>query len=241
MPNASNPVETNQLRDIYNLFDFFIQYAICEGFGMPQVEAASCGVPIASVDYSAMSEIVRNLNGFKIPVKRFFRELETDADRAYPDNDQTIDILNRFYYQLDQKDRDEMSFQTRALCSEIYTWDNVYKVWDECFSSIDLSSKLDWHCDTRITKHENCNVPNNLTNKQLFEYIIKEIIQDPWLLNTSPIITLLRDFNNDIFASSGSVRSYTYQDIIKILESHLNSKVVHENLRKKHNVKNRIN
>jgi glycosyltransferase involved in cell wall biosynthesis len=82
-------ISTAKLNEIYNLFDIYVQYAICEGFGMPQIEAAACGVPIASVDYSAMTEIIENLNGIKIPVQRMFRELETNADRAYPDIDAT--------------------------------------------------------------------------------------------------------------------------------------------------------
>lgn len=238
MPNASNPVTTEQLNSIYNMFDFFIQYAICEGFGMPQIEAASCGVPIASVDYSAMSEIVENLNGFKIPIKRLFRELETDADRAYPDIDATVKILHHFYNELDQSDRNKLSHKTRKLCSEIYTWDNVYKVWDECFSSVDLSTKLDWKCKPRATGHQNLSVPQNLSKKQFVEFVINEIIKEPYLLKTAPIISIMRDFNNDIFAASGStIRSYNYQDVIKILEAHLNNKVVHENMRQKTNAR----
>ena len=41
-----------------NTFDLYVQYANSEGFGLPQVEAAGCGIPVASVDYSAMSSVV---------------------------------------------------------------------------------------------------------------------------------------------------------------------------------------
>ena len=105
MPNASHPVSTEMLNSIYNLFDFYVQYAICEGFGMPQVEAASCGIPIASVDYSAMSEIVRNVGGYPIPVQRLFREMETTANRAYPDNAALVDILWDFFVSKTQEER----------------------------------------------------------------------------------------------------------------------------------------
>ena len=91
--SPNNGVCTKELNEIYNLFDLFIQYAICEGFGMPQVEAAACGLQIASVDYSAMTEITENVDGFKIPPKTLFREMETNADRAFPDNDITSEIM----------------------------------------------------------------------------------------------------------------------------------------------------
>ena len=87
MPSVSSGLDTEDLVKVYNIFDLYVQYAICEGFGMPQVEAASCGVPIASTDYSAMEDVVRYTNGYPIPVQKFFREMETWAERAYPDND----------------------------------------------------------------------------------------------------------------------------------------------------------
>lgn len=231
MPNASNPVDTKELNNIYNLFDFFIQYAICEGFGMPQVEAASCGIPIASVDYSAMTEIVDNLNGYKIPVERTFRELETAADRAYPDINATIDILYNFYYVKSQAERNKMSENTRKLCSKHYTWDGVYDVWDECFSSIDLSDKLSWSTDRRTTNHENTSVPPNLERYDFVKYIINDILKEPYLLNTAPIQTLIKNFTSGMFADAGAVKTYRYQDIAKILENYLNNKVMHENMR----------
>lgn len=231
MPNASNPIETKKLNDVYNLFDIFIQYAICEGFGMPQVEAASCGVPIASVDYSAMTEIAENLEGYKIPVQRLFRELETGANRAYPDIDATVDILYDFYYVKNQSEKNKMSAKTRKLCSQYYTWDNVYDVWDECFSSIDLSTKLSWSMAKRETNHDTMTVPANLNHYEFVEYIISHIIQEPYLLNTAPIKMLIKNFTSGIFAGSGNVKSYQYPDVAKILENYLNNKVFHENMR----------
>ena len=65
MPSVNSGLSTKELVEIMNMFDIYVQYAICEGFGMPQVEAAACGIPIASVDYSAMNDIVHKLNGYK--------------------------------------------------------------------------------------------------------------------------------------------------------------------------------
>jgi hypothetical protein len=55
------------LAEVMNLFDVYVQYANSEGFGMPQVEAAACGVPVMAVDYSAMSDVVRKLAGIPDP------------------------------------------------------------------------------------------------------------------------------------------------------------------------------
>lgn len=237
MPSAGNPAPTEMLVTIYNIFDFFIQYAICEGFGMPQVEAASCGIPIASVYYSAMEEIVDNLKGYRIPVQRLFRELETGANRAYPDINKTIDILYDFFVNKTDEQKINMSNETRKLCEKYYTWDGVYNVWDECFQSVDLSTKMDWDAENDFSKtnHQNVSVPQNLSPTDFIEHIVLNIINEPYLLNTCQIKTLIKHFSSGFFPGKGSISAYSYQDIAKILENILNNKIFFEDLRKNQN------
>ena len=54
LSNVKNGVSYEDLSSIVNLFDLYTQYANCEGFGLPYVEAAACGVPVCGTDYSAM-------------------------------------------------------------------------------------------------------------------------------------------------------------------------------------------
>ena len=127
------------------LFDVYVQYAICEGFGMPQVEAASCGVPVMSVDYSAMSDVVRKLKGYPIKVKKLFREMETDAYRANPDNDDLCENLISFFSKPESV-RLRKGFETRKALLEHYTWDKTAKIWEEHFDTLqlkDLQGKWD--------------------------------------------------------------------------------------------------
>jgi len=70
LPNVGAGVSSQTLNMLMNSFDIYVQYAICEGFGMPQVEASACGVPIASVDYSAMSDVVRKVGGYPIRINQ---------------------------------------------------------------------------------------------------------------------------------------------------------------------------
>jgi glycosyltransferase involved in cell wall biosynthesis len=91
--SVTNGVSTEQLAKIYNLFDIYVQYSICEGFGCPQTEAGACGLPVFTVNYSAMCDIVRKLEAVSIQPKSYFKELETKAIRVYPDNDQLADEI----------------------------------------------------------------------------------------------------------------------------------------------------
>lgn len=228
--SVANGVSTEELNEIYNLFDIYIQYAICEGFGMPQVEAACCGLPVASVDYSAMSEIVESVDGIKIPVKRLFRELETGADRAYPDNDFTINMLYNFF-NTEPSLRCDVS-TIRQKCVDKYSWDKVYAVWDECFDSIDINKKPSWTTTEQYpTNHGSMTVPPNLNPTEFMSYICNHIINEPYLFNTAHVQLLIKDVYDKIVARGGSVQGFGGKQLVSTMEQHLNNKIVHEQLR----------
>ena len=71
LANVKQGLTYEQLAEIMNTFDVYVQYANSEGFGLPQVEAAACGIPVMSVDYSAMESVIRQLGGTPLPVKLF--------------------------------------------------------------------------------------------------------------------------------------------------------------------------
>lgn len=230
--SVANSISTQALNEIYNTFDIFLQYAICEGFGMPQIEAASCGLQIASVDYSAMTEVAENLNGVKIPIKRAFRELETNADRVYPDNDFTADVLYRFFNETSDSVKQQNSKIIREKCAQQYSWDGVYNVWDECFSSIDISSKVPWNTTAKfLTNHENASVNAALPPKEFIEYACSQIINDPYLINTSGMQCLIRDLQAKIVCNNGTIKGFAMREAMPILEQYLNNKIVCEQMR----------
>lgn len=231
MPSASNPIGTQDLINIYGIMDYFVQYAICEGFGMPQVEAASCGIPLASVDYSAMSEIVRNLNGTPVPVQRFFRELETGADRAYPDNSVLVDALYDYFVNKTMEERENISKEVRKLCEKYYSWDDVFKVWDEAFDSVDVSDNESYTAPTPRPPQTNIKVPMELPPVEFIEFILNTIVNEPYLANTAPVRQLMRNYGCGIFAGRGSVAHYRAEDVMKQLEAFLNNKFAFEQLK----------
>jgi glycosyltransferase involved in cell wall biosynthesis len=203
----------------------------CEGFGMPQLEAASAGVPIASVDYSAMTEICENVGGTLIPIQKKFRELETNADRVYPDNDFTSQFLYDFFKK-DHNERRRLGEETRKKCIDMYTWDHTFKVWDEVFDTIDITKKVAWNDPTIFkTNHENISVPSNLSPREFVEYIVVNVINDPFLLKTSNIQCLIKDMSQRIVARRGKISGFSYKEAVEILEQIMNEKILHEEIR----------
>ena len=145
MPSVGNGLSIPDLINVYNLFDLYVQYAICEGFGMPQVEAAGCGVPVAAVDYSAMADVIKFTKGYPIKVKCLYRELETGADRAHPDNEHLANIMLK-HFSLPKAERDRKCFEARKGAMNRYGWDQTAQVWDRCIEEhepVGLQGKWD--------------------------------------------------------------------------------------------------
>jgi len=165
MPSVTNGVSTEQLAQIYNLFDLYVQYAICEGFGMPQVEAGACGIPIITVDYSAMCDVIHKLNAMPVRVQTLFKELETKALRSYPNNDDLIKhILDFINLPIEQKNKKRQ--ETREATENHYDWDNISKIWEKYLDNLDSKNyRAKWN-----TPMVHLSVPTTSQNTQPNQY-----------------------------------------------------------------------
>jgi len=101
---------------------------------MPQIEAAACGIPIATVNYSAMIDVINKLDAYPIRVGSFFKELETKAIRVYPDNSDLITIIKKLI-RLRPNQIKEKKKNVRTLSEMSYDWDKIAKVWENFFDS----------------------------------------------------------------------------------------------------------
>lgn len=229
MPTSDSGVDTKDLAAIINCFDVYVQYSICEGFGMPQVEAAACGIPVMSVDYSAMSSVVKNLKGMPIKVKTMFREAETHSYRAYPDNQNLVDQLVR-YLSKSEAQRHEANRTSYTQCRKHYSWEKTAKVWENIFDSMPIRPESEtWKRAPRIIQ-PNMNIPNNLTNDQFVRWCIINIWGEPTKINSYIGLRVIRDLNygcamtgnGDIFYDEESAvnshsrfSQFTREDVIR--------------------------
>lgn len=120
------------LCELYNLYDLYIQYAGLEGFGVPVVEAAACGIPICTVPYSGMEDFVEKILAHPVPIGGFSPEVQSHRKWAYPNNalfaEELIKILNRDLVSWGQK--------TREACKEHFDWDKSAKVWENAIDNL---------------------------------------------------------------------------------------------------------
>jgi hypothetical protein len=192
LPDTQKGATTEQLGQVYNLFDSYIQYSISEGFGMPVVEAAACGVPVMCVDYSAMEDTVRRLKGTPLKVQRVFREPETHYYRVYPDNDYLVEQMAKFT-QLPEPVRLRRGREAKNAANKYYTWDRTAKVWEDHFNSLDLTNK--WGTPPRIHTPSQ-EIPNNLPNPEaLVQWGLANILGEPERGDTYMALRMVRDLN----------------------------------------------
>lgn len=132
--NVGNGVEDEVLAKIYNIFDLYVQCANSEGFGLPQVEAAACGTPIACTNYSAMKDLVDKVNAYPIDYD-LYKELETGCDRAAPSITSILNVFSSFFSMTDEQ-REAKRKETFDLFNSHYNWDTTAEKWmqiaDDC-------------------------------------------------------------------------------------------------------------
>lgn len=193
MPNVQIGIDRDTLAKVMNLFDVYVQYASNEGFGMPMVEAASCGIPVFAVDYSAMSDVVRKVGGYPIKVQSMRLDSDLGSYRATPDNQDLVEKLIK-YFSLPESQRRAKSRDARVGVEKNYTWDATVKKWMGAFDG--MSAARSWDSPPHI--HKPASIPSNSkfeTNEDLVRWAIVNVLGRPDMTDSYLAVRLIRDLN----------------------------------------------
>jgi len=185
LSNVKTGLSYAELSNVVNLFDIFTQYANSEGFGLPQVEAAACGVPVCGTDYSAMESVIRKLEGIPIKPKALYKELETGCLRAVPDNDLAAKLWLEFF-SLPEEQRTALGKRTRECFEKHFQWHLSGAKWENYFDSQDiLPIEKTWGSPPRIMQPDPKITPDaNMSHSSLAKWLITNVLKDPSKLNT---------------------------------------------------------
>lgn len=195
LPNTKDGVTSDKLVEIYNWMDLYVTYSVCEGFGMPQVEAAACGVPIMSVNYSAMESVLDNLNGIGVNPVTMFVDVGTDSERAYPDNQDFANKLASFLKKPEPV-RMKMGREAMLLTREHYSFDKTAKQYEELIDSIPLIPlEQSWASKKSRVHIPNLSPPQNLTTEQFVTWAIMNTLGRRDKCNSYLALRTLRDLN----------------------------------------------
>jgi glycosyltransferase involved in cell wall biosynthesis len=193
MTSTQKGVTTKTLAGIYNIFDCYVQYSNSEGFGMPMVEATNCGIPLMSVDYSAMSDVVRKVGGQPIKVIGLQTEMKTGCKRALPDDNHLVELLIKFFNK-PQSIRNIDSIKTRTLTLKEYNWEKTAEVWKKAILSFDYKDDLWYQPIKRFTPADYQEFPN-LGNQEYVRWLLEYVANRPDKFGSVLEANLIRDLN----------------------------------------------
>lgn len=195
LSNVKTGLSYDDLSAIINMFDIYIQYANCEGFGLPQVEAAACSVPVMATDYSAMESVIRQLGGIPVKPKALYKEMETGCMRAVPDNDLAAKLLINFF-NLTDKEREDLGNKHRENFLKYFQWDKSGKIWESYFDSVEINDDNNSWFNTDANINNPSPKPKNWQNvppDQLAHWLIVNVLCDPSKLNSYMHLRLCKD------------------------------------------------
>ena len=208
MCNVRKGASYEQLSQIMNCFDLYVQYANSEGFGLPQVEAAACGIPVMATDYSAMSSVVKNLNGIPLTPKGVYKELETGCHRAIPDNENAAREFKRFFES--ESLMECMAEDSLAGFKKYYQWEQTAERLMDCFDKLPIiPEEKSWKSPFRIKKPASIlkEIPPQATYTDLARWLIVKVLGEPDKLNTQFESRLVRDL---MYESRNQTTSKSY-------------------------------
>jgi len=214
MPSVGMGLEVPDLVKIYNAMDLYVQYAICEGFGMPQVEATACGVPIASTDYSAMEDVLQWTKGYPIRIQKMYRELETNAERVFPDNDHLVEIMIN-HLMLSPDEKAAKSQEVRDATVARYDWDDCAKVWMDYIDTYkpkELQGRWDAPPMYGPIPEQ---MPEGLANEQFVEYLYNAVLLEPNNSFGYEATKLVRDLNIGAVVDHGIVEPINRESVLQ--------------------------
>jgi glycosyltransferase involved in cell wall biosynthesis len=207
LSNVKNGLSYEDLSNVVNCFDLYAQYANCEGFGLPQVEAAACGVPVCGTDYSAMESVLRKLGGYPIKPAALYKELETGCLRAVPDNEEAAKLFLEFFQKSDAE-RSELGKQTREAFNKYYQWHLSGSVWEKYFDETEpVPFEYGWASQPRLHQPaEKIKLQGNENHSSIAKWLITNVLGDQTKLNTYFESRMTRDLiYNQTTTSTGGM------------------------------------
>lgn len=194
--NSQAGITREQLADVYSFMDLYVQYAISEGFGIPLVEAAACGLPICATNYSGMESVLENLNGFPIPIGMEYVESETNRIMVLPDGDALADYIKEFT-SLPEGMRARLGYNTHLKAVSRYgNWDGVAKKWSDIFDEIQIPERNNWLAPIDyldINSLPPCPSHQQMNDDQFVNWALTEILHRPDWAGNYTALKMVRD------------------------------------------------
>jgi len=225
MPDGQDGVDTATLNKIINLFDVYVQLASREGLGIPQIEACSCDVPVVSMKYAGMTDVVNKI-GNEVKIKASYLSYPMNMVEAVPDEEDLVGVIDSLI-------KKEKTGENLKKYEEYYgSWDKSYLVFLNVIKSLPEKS---WN-KVNI-EYPNKYVELNVSNEDYVKFLITEVLREPELIGSYLMTRMINDLNSGItfggicgnyFTENIDQRNYLQFDRKKAYDICLNRKAFND-------------
>lgn len=130
-------ISTENMNDVYNLFDVFLFPTGGEGFGLPAIECQSAGVPILMSDNTTGPELAGDtgelINILKDKYGRNVGIIGTNGvENLVPDDNHIRELLEKWYGEWKSKELIKRAEKSRKFALT-YDWGIIAKSWIDLF------------------------------------------------------------------------------------------------------------
>jgi len=128
--------EYKDMPKVYNCMDLFFLSTSGEGFGIPTLEAMSCGIPCAVTDYTTTQELLMEDGqcGLPIPIYNTLTGGWT-VERGLMNVEEAVKVLNKFYKNPEL--REDLGKNGRLKAVKLYDWKKIIKDWKQLLRSME--------------------------------------------------------------------------------------------------------
>lgn len=202
LPNVMKGVKSEQLAEVYNCFDYYIQWSSNEGFGAPIVEAAACGLHTITPNCTAMGEVCPNVGGTVIDPLDMPYDTSVGARRAVMNNEALAEKM----VELAINGANPPEYYVKKVL-EKYDWGIITQKWLNHFRELDL--KHTWNSPPKYI-HLPEEFPENVSVSNFVLRLYHEIPYK-WMFNT---LNIMRYLNYGFQVNQGQVSPVTPETIL---------------------------
>jgi len=161
------------LRHLYSSFDLYLQPHNSEGFGIPTIEAAMCGVKVVSTDYSAQQDVIPKIDAIGVKPIAYDTEMKSLCNRAVIDIDGFVEILkDPTTYQYDR-----ISIANKA--AENYTEETCKEKWVKLVNLVEQNRVKNWEKPIDVRNIPEFQELAYLSNSEYIMWCITKVAQEP--------------------------------------------------------------
>ncbi len=134
-------IGNSEMKNIYNSFDLYAFPTGGEGFGIPTLEAMSCGVPALMTDYTTGKELCEEAGFPTIPIlkdaygRNVMWEGLNGVEFAIADDKKLTDLMEQYYNKWKKGEYEKERKKARAH-AERYDYDKIAEQWLQLFKEV---------------------------------------------------------------------------------------------------------